>query len=75
MLTASGAGYSRWRDLAVTRWREDATRDDHGSFVFMRDVQTGQTWSPGRIDEQAAARSRPSSSVKTMQSSRDGTDR
>ena len=53
MLTASGAGYSRWRDLAVTRWREDATRDDHGSFVFMRDVQTGQTWSPGRVDEQA----------------------
>ncbi len=28
MLTASGAGYSRWRDMAVTRWREDATRDD-----------------------------------------------
>ena len=24
MLTAAGSGYSRWRDLAVTRWREDA---------------------------------------------------
>ncbi|MFJ5489191.1 glucoamylase family protein, partial [Hansschlegelia beijingensis] len=33
MLTAEGAGYSRWRDLAVTRWRGDATRDDLGSFV------------------------------------------
>ena len=31
MLTAAGSGYSRWRDLAVTRWREDATRDDWGS--------------------------------------------
>ena len=30
MLTAAGAGYSRWRDIAVTRWREDATRDDCG---------------------------------------------
>ena len=27
MLTTAGSGYSRWRDIAVTRWREDATRD------------------------------------------------
>ena len=47
MLTASGAGYSRWRDLAVTRWREDATRDDWGSFVFLRDTKTGGIWSAG----------------------------
>ena len=24
MLTDAGSGYSRWRDLGVTRWREDA---------------------------------------------------
>ncbi|HSW21111.1 MAG TPA: glucoamylase family protein, partial [Ramlibacter sp.] len=47
MLTAAGAGYSRWRDIAVTRWREDATRDDWGSFVFMRDTDTGAFWSAG----------------------------
>ncbi|WP_341916386.1 glucoamylase family protein [Ferrovibrio terrae] len=45
MLTATGGGYSRWRDMAVTRWREDVTRDDWGSFVFVRDVQSGQLWS------------------------------
>ncbi len=45
MLTAAGAGYSRWRDIAVTRWREDATRDDWGSFVFLRDADTGLVWS------------------------------
>ena len=45
MLTAEGAGYSRWRDLAVTRWRGDATRDDLGSFVTLRDVASGRTWS------------------------------
>ena len=36
MLTAAGSGYSRWRDLAVTRWREDATCDDWGSYVFLQ---------------------------------------
>lgn len=47
MLTASGAGYSRWRDIAVTRWKEDATRDNWGSFIFLRDTQSGNTWSAG----------------------------
>ncbi|TPW16661.1 MAG: cyclic beta 1-2 glucan synthetase, partial [Halothiobacillaceae bacterium] len=27
MATHTGGGYSRWRDLAVTRWREDTTVD------------------------------------------------
>jgi cyclic beta-1,2-glucan synthetase len=47
MLTAAGSGYSRWGDLAITRWREDATRDDWGSYVFLRDVQSGAVWSAG----------------------------
>ena len=47
MLTSAGSGYSRWRDLAVTRWREDPTRDDWGSFVFLRDVDSGAVWSAG----------------------------
>jgi cyclic beta-1,2-glucan synthetase len=45
MLTAAGSGYSSWRDLAVTRWREDATCDDWGSYVLLRDVVTGEAWS------------------------------
>ena len=47
MLTSAGSGYSRWRDLAVTRWREDATRDDTGSYIFLRDVASGMIWSAG----------------------------
>ena len=47
MLTATGAGYSLWRDIAVTRWREDATRDDWGTFILLRDVQNGDVWSAG----------------------------
>ena len=45
MMTAAGSGYSRWRDLAVTRWREDATCDDWGSYILLRDVTNGETWS------------------------------
>ena len=47
MLTAAGSGYSRWRDTAVTRWREDPTLDPWGYYVFLRDVNNGQVWSAG----------------------------
>jgi cyclic beta-1,2-glucan synthetase len=45
MLTAAGSGYSTWRDMAVTRWREDAACDDWGSYVMLRDVASGEAWS------------------------------
>ena len=47
MLTAAGSGYSRWQDMAVTRWREDATCDDWGSYIFLRDIRSGDVWSAG----------------------------
>ncbi len=47
MLTAAGSGYSRWGDIAVTRWREDPTCDDFGSYIFLRDVRNGEVWSAG----------------------------
>jgi cyclic beta-1,2-glucan synthetase len=47
MVTAAGSGYSRWRDVAVTRWREDTTCDGWGSYIFLRDVQSGDIWSVG----------------------------
>jgi cyclic beta-1,2-glucan synthetase len=46
MLTPTGAGFSRWRDMAVTRWRPDATQNALGSFLFLRDVVSGMQWSP-----------------------------
>lgn len=45
MLTNSGGGYSRWKDFAVTRWREDATCDNWGTFCYIRDVESGAYWS------------------------------
>jgi cyclic beta-1,2-glucan synthetase len=45
MVTNAGGGYNRWKDIAVTRWREDATCDDWGSFCFIRDLDTNISWS------------------------------
>ncbi|MDT4898251.1 MAG: cyclic beta,2-glucan synthetase [Acidobacteriota bacterium] len=47
MVTTAGAGYSVCGALAVTRWREDVTRDHWGSFCYLRDVRTGAVWSAG----------------------------
>jgi cyclic beta-1,2-glucan synthetase len=47
MVTAAGSGYSRWHDIAITRWREDVTCDGWGAYVFLRDVRSGETWSAG----------------------------
>lgn len=45
MITNAGGGYSRWKDLAVTRWREDSTCDNWGAFCYIRDMATGVFWS------------------------------
>lgn len=45
MLTSAGGGYSRWHDIALTRWREDPTRDAWGCYAYLRDVNSGEVWS------------------------------
>src|SRR6185312_15062893 len=48
MLDRHGAGFSRWRDLAVTRWREDPVVDGWGSWLLLRDEDSGEVRSPTR---------------------------
>jgi cyclic beta-1,2-glucan synthetase len=45
MVTNNGGGYSHWNDLAVTRWREDTTCDNWGTFCYLRDLTSGYLWS------------------------------
>ncbi|NVN91356.1 MAG: cyclic beta 1-2 glucan synthetase, partial [Desulfuromonadales bacterium] len=45
MITNAGGGYSRWKDLAVTRWREDGTCDNWGTFCYIRDLSSREFWS------------------------------
>jgi cyclic beta-1,2-glucan synthetase len=45
VVTNGGGGGSFWRNLAVTRWREDVTRDFGSQFIYLRDVRSGLLWS------------------------------
>ncbi|HSP18646.1 MAG TPA: glucoamylase family protein, partial [Myxococcaceae bacterium] len=45
MVTNGGSGYSRYEDLAVTRWRADATADSAGQHCYVKDVTRGRLWS------------------------------
>ena len=56
MVTNAGGGYSRWRDLAVTRWREDATRDNWGTFCYLRDVDERRSSGRPRTSRRSSAR-------------------
>jgi cyclic beta-1,2-glucan synthetase len=45
MTSNAGGGYSKWKDITLTRWREDATRDAWGVFCYLRDADSGALWS------------------------------
>ncbi|HZM90040.1 MAG TPA: glucoamylase family protein [Blastocatellia bacterium] len=47
IITTAGSGYSVCKGLAVSRWREDVTRDNWGSFCYLRDLRSGAVWSAG----------------------------
>jgi cyclic beta-1,2-glucan synthetase len=47
MVTSAGSGFSQCADRAVTRWREDVTRDNWGTFIYLRDIYSGAVWSAG----------------------------
>lgn len=45
MVTTAGGSYSKWNKLALTRWHEDTTRDNWGTFVYIRNETTKEYWS------------------------------
>ncbi|MFA5117413.1 MAG: glucoamylase family protein [Candidatus Omnitrophota bacterium] len=45
MVSNAGGGYSRWQNIAVTRWREDSALDNDGTFIYLRDAESGKFWS------------------------------
>ena len=44
-VTNAGGGYSMWRDIAVTRRRDDPTCDAGASFIYLRDPWSRRVWS------------------------------
>ena len=47
MITGAGSGYSQLGRQSVTRWREDATSDGFGSYIYIKDENSGRSWSAG----------------------------
>lgn len=45
VLSARGAGQGMWNGQAVTRWDRDPLNIGDGPFIFLRDAETGSTWS------------------------------
>jgi cyclic beta-1,2-glucan glucanotransferase len=45
VVTNAGGGTSFCRGSAVTRYREDPTRDTGSQFIYLRDVRSGAVWS------------------------------
>lgn len=45
LLSSAGGGYSRRGETAISRWHEDITQDNWGTFCYLRDVATGTFWS------------------------------
>ena len=44
-ITNGGGGFSMWRDLAITRRRDDATGDAGAHHIYLRDPWSGRVWS------------------------------
>lgn len=45
MMTNAGSGFSRFKGLAVSRWREDVTRDAWGMYFYIKNLNSGNYWS------------------------------
>ena len=45
LITNAGGGFSRYGNLAVSRWRHDSTRDNYGQWCYVKDLSTGHVWS------------------------------
>ncbi|MGD8352575.1 MAG: glucoamylase family protein, partial [Pseudomonadota bacterium] len=45
LVTAAGGGWSRFKDLDITRFRSDTTRDNYGCFCYIKNIETNKRWS------------------------------
>ncbi|NLW48151.1 MAG: glycosyl transferase family 36 [Firmicutes bacterium] len=46
MISNSGSGFTKWKQLALTRWVEDPVKDATGPFYYIRNLNKDQVWSP-----------------------------
>jgi cyclic beta-1,2-glucan synthetase len=58
LITSSGAGYSTWDEIDLTRWRADATLNDWGQWIYVQDLDSGALWSAGMLPARVTPQSR-----------------
>lgn len=46
VVTTSGSGFTQFKGLSVSRWREDPILDSWGNYIYIRDISTDKLWSP-----------------------------
>ncbi|HEX7671160.1 MAG TPA: glucoamylase family protein, partial [Polyangiaceae bacterium] len=49
-LTDSGGGGLRWHGLALTSYRPDPTSDTEGTWIYLRDEESGRVWRATSVD-------------------------
>jgi cyclic beta-1,2-glucan synthetase len=47
IISNAGSGLIQYGALAVNRWRNDGTRDNHGQWCYLKDLSNGRIWSAG----------------------------
>jgi hypothetical protein len=45
MMTNAGAGFSRFQEINLSRWREDVTQDAWGMYFYIQNLNSGDVWS------------------------------
>ena len=45
LITGAGGGYSQWKETQLTRWRPDTSLDNWGTWIYVRDEDSGHLWS------------------------------
>lgn len=45
MMTNSGSGYSKRKNIMPYRWREDVTTDNTGMFFYIKNINSNEYWS------------------------------
>jgi cyclic beta-1,2-glucan synthetase len=47
VLTSAGTGYTAWRDTQLTGWEGNRVEDGDGTFIYLRDLDSGSVWAAG----------------------------
>jgi cyclic beta-1,2-glucan synthetase len=47
LVTPAGTGYAEFAGTALSRWQGDPVEDADGSFIYLRDLDSGEFWSVG----------------------------